>query len=235
MKYLMLTILFLCASVKGAYISQSSIGKCETGLRSFTSKSRCESVMSEKCFQAPKQHRCEYHELKDIMKDNLDAPEWGTRSMVEVCAGEQDCKDKALAKVCTDGRHSLYNAEYSEVWCNKIIGYAQIPSGLKSIQVNQVKKDAYDLGDSKKKARKERSKRGQLNRAKCKEALDYVAGSNTDSAMTEEQIDAMETSFAPILDALQKNRPQKASRLIGLVSDPAYADLKRALLEILAQ
>lgn len=91
----------------------------------------------------PSGYNSKYHVIKDEMIDDMSKPQWATRSMVEACADEADCKAKALTKECVDGRSSFYNAEYSELWCNKIDGYAKKKSGQKIVAEDVVKKETY--------------------------------------------------------------------------------------------
>lgn len=59
---------------------------------------------------------------------------------------------------------------------------------------------------------------GQLVRKICSDVLDLVAGNNLEKALTVEQIDSMETTYADIFKALQNLRPDKAMSLITAMS-----------------
>ena len=96
MKYL---ILFLISfSVMANYIPKEKIGLCEA-ITVYSKKSKCESLSGKECKKIPYRYNCEVDRLKPIMKDDLDSPLWGSRSMVEACSSEIDCQDKALLKV----------------------------------------------------------------------------------------------------------------------------------------
>lgn len=104
------------------------------------------------CVRVPPGYNPAYHVIGDVMVPDIENPIWGTRSMVEPCSGETDCKEKALAKECAADRQAYYNQEYSETWCNKITGYAQKPSGAKEIVIDEAKKSAYETAMAQKKA-----------------------------------------------------------------------------------
>lgn len=74
---------------------------------------------------------------------------------------------------------------------------------------------------------------GKLRRERCQKALDLIAGANTGDGKTEAEIDAMEAAFADIHSALKNSRDDKAKRLINLVTDENFSDLKASLLLIL--
>lgn len=112
------------------------------------------------CIEISKRYNCKYSKKADEMKDDVSAPIWASRSMIDSCLGIMDCKEQALVKECINGRSPYYNAEYSEIWCGKITGYNQIPSGKKIVIEDQPLKAAYiaqvqaekDLKQSKKDA-----------------------------------------------------------------------------------
>lgn len=231
---LILGILLLATSLNcmAFYAKESELDQkvldCTKKISTYLTMNDC----GDDCVHAPSDFTCNTHIKSDEMIDDIESKVL-SKNDIELCSGESDCTLK-LTVECTDPLEERFiNKEFTESWCSKFIRYNKKASGRKIFVVDQEKKDAHDAKLLEKKNRSERVSRGRVNREKCKAALDYVAGSNTDSAMTEEQIDAMETAFAPILDALQKNRPQKAARLITNVVDPAYLELKTNLLEIL--
>ena len=150
----LLIILFLTFSAFANYIPKTKVGTGES-LTVFMKKKKCESHYSEICIKIPSGYNSEFHKLKDQMKNDLDSPNWGQRSAIEPCSGESNCSEIALIKECLDGRHSLYNAEYSEVWCNKILSYAQIPSGKKIVSENAELKAIHEADKLSKKLAKQ--------------------------------------------------------------------------------
>jgi hypothetical protein len=143
MKFLALFLISLNAFA-GSFIPMSKVGKSTDGITVYTKKSMCEKKYSETCINIRGFGNRVYHKIGNEMIDDISSPVWGTRSLIEACNGEQDCKDKALVKDCVDDRIAYYNAEYSEVWCNKITGYNKISTGRKIIVEDSTKKAQYE-------------------------------------------------------------------------------------------
>lgn len=212
MKFL---ILFLISfSAMANYIPKSKIGQSGS-LTVWLKQSKCEIKEGESCIKIDRDYSPEYSQI---------IPDTQMKVETETCLDETDCQAKLEAKICDKGV-SIKNLDSLEVYCTYL--------RPEHVDVDQVKKDAHDLKVAKKAARAAKKARGAQARAKCKDALDFIAGGNEDSEMTEEQIDGMQTAFAPIFNALKNNRPGKALRLIKLVDDVQYQDLKNDLIEIL--
>lgn len=62
-----------------------------------------------------------------------------------------------------------------------------------------------------------KKQRGAAAKGLAQDVIDLIAGYNVDRALTEEQIDSMEATFAPTLNALSKGRPKKAKKKIQLI------------------
>lgn len=146
-------ILFSTLTMAKSYLPLSKYdGKLHTGIKVFLNQSKCEKHYSETCVPMPPRYNPSYHKVDDEMIDDHSKPNWGTRSMVEACVGEDDCRDKATAKSCTGDRKPYYNAEYSEVWCNEILSYAKKASGRKIVVEDEAKKTSYQTQEATKKA-----------------------------------------------------------------------------------
>lgn len=233
MKFLIL--LFLTFSAMANYIPESKIGIDTQGLTVFMKKNKCEKHYSESCMKIPFGYNAETFSIKDQMIDDASSPILGARSMIESCTSLQDCSFISSQKACTDGRHSIYSTELLEVWCNKIVGYNQKLSGQKIVVEDAVKKAQYDIAQAQKKAIEDAIKLGNINRAKCKDALDFIAGQNSSSGKTIAEIDLMMSvePYKSIYEALQANRIDKARLKLQDVVDPAYESLKLVLISIL--
>jgi hypothetical protein len=72
-----------------------------------------------------------------------------------------------------------------------------------------------DVAYQAKLALENRLRLGKIARACCDEVWDLIAGYNLTRELTLEQIDSMESTFAPIAMALQAKRPDKAKLLIA--------------------
>ena len=147
MKYLVLLFLFLSTPVLANYIKQSDVGVCGP-VKVFLTARDCGS----NCIKINRDYHCKYSTMADHMVNDEARPNWATRSMVETCADEDDCKLKAKKKECLDGRWPIYNAEFTEVWCNKILSYEQKPSGSKIIVNDEAKKATHKAEVAAKKA-----------------------------------------------------------------------------------
>ena len=77
-----------------------------------------------------------------------------------------------------------------------------------------------ELAAEKSRADRIRAKKAKGNLAKrlSEEVYDLIAGYNLDRSLTEEQINSMETTFAPVMQALQAKRPKKAKKKIELIT-----------------
>jgi len=127
------------------HYTRSNSFSCENNPIIFSgpkAKQECEKKYGQ-CSIIVGKFNCETHIVADEMVDDISKPNWSNRSMIEPCSGLENCQEISLNKECVDGRHSLYNAEYSEVWCAKIVDYQKKPSGKKLVKEDAVKKAAY--------------------------------------------------------------------------------------------
>ena len=148
---LLIALLFVNSFALGrSFLPVSKVGMDTDGLTIEASLAKCQLRYNEPCVDISKSGNHSYYVASDEMVDDPDSPIWGTRSMVESCAGEVECKAQASAKACVDGRESFYNEEYSETWCNKITGYNQKTTGRKIVVVDEVKKAAHDAEQAQK-------------------------------------------------------------------------------------
>lgn len=166
MKILILLFIFT-ASASAGWVKQSEI--TGAGAKNvYLKKKYCGSD----CVKIPTGYNKNYYDLEDEYIDDPQKPIWATRSMIESCSGEDACKALALSKMqktpvdcvaddtrldcqsqkCTDYRTSFYNAEYSEVWCNKISGFEKKLSGRKILSRNESKKTQFETTEAAKKA-----------------------------------------------------------------------------------
>lgn len=141
--------------------------------------------------------------LSDIMEDDHEKPLWGSRSMVESCDGEEDCKAKALLKECSQDREAYYNAEYSETWCNKIVGYIQKPSGRKTIQTDQQALSAHKSFEALKTQMANAKNKVKALRECLAGVIDLLVLRNASKNLTTAQVDQMVQTYQPIMSLLQ--------------------------------
>lgn len=166
MRSIILTLFLLAASSAhcASWIPGSKVdGSLHRDIPIYLSKTKCQEHFKEKCFPMPQSYNPSYHKLDEEMVDDETKPQWASRSMIESCTSESNCKDMSIAKNkakpsdceaddsrlecsvdnCITDRSSYYNKEYSEVWCGKITGYLKKKSGVKIILEDETKKQAY--------------------------------------------------------------------------------------------
>lgn len=213
----------------GAYIPEGKVGSAKTV---YMKKSVCEAKESDSCLFIGRDYRAEYFSKADQMIDDLEKPVY-SKNEINNC-GEYCQTIYDAGVTCLDpSENPILNLDLEQIYCSRFLRYEKKASGKKVLIIDEAKRASFEASESKRLARKKRKAKGQKARKKCKDALDYIAGGNLDSELTEEQVDAMQAAFSDIFQALQANRPGKALRLIRLVTDPAYEDLKNNIIEIL--
>ena len=129
-------------------IKYSSLEKCGSG-----------------CLKLPNMYNPNFHKLFDQMKDDLANPNHELKSDVVLCSSivddpetteidetktqMQNCLEKEAAQVCpvSNSIHPYFVvrvADNSEVYCTRIVSYAQIPSGVKEVREDVVLKANYE-------------------------------------------------------------------------------------------
>ncbi len=110
------------------------------------------------------------------------------------------------------------------------INYDEALAKLEALEAAKV---SYDANMAVLTAKLRKREVGRAVDQKCVDAYHHITGHNLLMGLTIEQIDDLERDFAQIQKALKGGRPDKAAALISAVTDPAYAELKVELLEIL--
>ncbi len=211
-------IIFLISfnCLAGHYLPESKLGKSTDGVTLYKNKVKCESVyFPENCYSVRVIGNMPFHELK---------PDTQLKEQSESCADEADCIAKYDALDCTnDGFYKIRTAENDEVYCTKF--------QAAHIVEDPTKKSDYMAKQLKKSNRQAKIAKGKERRAKCESFLSYISGEF--SSADEATVDALTTQFAPIISAANGCKMKKLNRLLGEITDPAYADLKAESLEIL--
>lgn len=213
MKYFLLMI-FSFQSWAG-FISGSKINDCSRV--DYISPNLCQEKEGEQCFKVPNDSgECGIFKIVDILQDDLSNPVWATRSMVEPCSDETDCKARHEAKQCVDGRTSYYSIDDLQVWCNKIIGYNKIVTG-KEIQIDEALKTQKDAQKAAKTQIEAVIAQGEKARKDCQRVLDLIGGFNLLSGASQGNIDSMVETFALAKQHLQDGRPGRAKEAIQAI------------------
>ena len=228
MKYLIVLMISL-SSFAGNFSEVEKVKTCEVE-KVYKSKFKCESKENSACIKVPEVFNCDILKVGKRKIQDLESPIWGTRSMVTSCLDEADCALKRSELVCSSERISFVNAEFTEVWCNKIIDYNMIETDEDIIVIDEEKKTLYDAKMVKKKNKEDKLKRGRSKRQNCSDSLGLIT--ETFSDQDEAVSDALELQFADVLDALRKCKYKKAKRLINeKVVPPEMEPLKTELIE----
>ena len=161
-------IFIITSNVFGNWTKQSDIEN-NTISTVYSKRSSC----GNDCSKLPNGFNKNYHKLFDIMKNDIENPNHELKSDVALCAPILDdpltvdidetktqmqvCLEKEIAQVCpeSDSPHPFFVvrvADNSEVYCTRIVSYAQIPSGKKEVREDAALKAAYDTAKEIKKA-----------------------------------------------------------------------------------
>lgn len=239
MKYLL--VLLFCFSAQASYIKVDDY--CSEN--KWTAYSRCPKGAT--CYKVKEGHSCETHHVVNEIVDDPDKPVF-SKNEVEACVAIEDdpvtievdesvtlessCNEKHAMKTCIDvGEYSVIAEDYSEVYCTKLLRHEKKLTGRQVVVIDEVKKAANDIKVSKKESRRNKINNGSQRRLKCSDALSYISGDLKD--LTEEQVDTVMAQFQSVHVALKDCSTKKAKRLLGLVDDPLYNNLRDELLIIL--
>jgi len=139
-----LLVLFLISfSCLASYTSKQDAENCnKVGRTFYLRKAQCGPT----CVKVPKNYSCETFSEQDVEVDDYSKPSH-SKSEVEACDSEEDCKAKLALKECSDESERKYiNAEYSEMYCSKFLGYDK--KMVKKYLEDAAKKAAYDQAES---------------------------------------------------------------------------------------
>jgi len=228
MKKILLLILFIFSFSALA----ENVNYTPDGKESFVSKKECKKK-HDKCYKIKVESLYVDYDLVDEYVNDYEKPEWGTRSMITACTGEEDCKAKALELECVDGRWSLYNAEYSEVWCNKITGYAQKATGRKHLVINESKKQSRLNSEALEKQKSMAISQALKRMDKGRKVIGLMLVRNSTKTLTKKQIRLMNKTYSEVKDLLETGSLESAHEAINeLVPDGVLvtAEDKTALL-----
>jgi len=199
-------------------------------LKWYSKMSECISE-NENCIEVGTDINMEICKVEDELIDNYEKP-IHSKTQVDLCSGEDDCKSKLSEKYCLEGQ-ALIDESYTETYCSKIKGYEKVKSGIKIVVEDADMKTEYDAKMLKREKKLLKIKNGQIKRRKCEDALSMIQGVFSDQ--DESVSDAMEVQFEKELDALRKCKYKKSKRLIAakVVEGEVLEQLKSDLMEIL--
>lgn len=214
MKYLILILISFSAFGEN-WMPHSKI--LEGSIAGHQLKSSCENISGEQCFDVGDETEAVekgFFSLTNELVDDLNSPIWGSRSLIETCLDEENCKSIHSLKQCYNGDQSYYSVEDLEVWCNKITGYNKKESGKKIFEIDQVALSNYHLAKSAQAQVNDLISRGSKARSDCQKVLDLVGGFNLLPGRTTDQAGEMVSTFAQAKQHLQDGRPAAAKAAI---------------------
>jgi len=160
MKFLLLFLISF--SLYANYIPVEDIG-VGNSKRVFMKKKKCKKHYDKKCVKVPVGYNHEYHIAIDEMVNDFEKPAYEAKSEVELCIDQESCELLLSEKTCPN--LIFINAGFTEVYCTKLLGYAQKKSGKKLVVEDKTKKAAWDLL---KEAKKDQEKADKKARKKAK-------------------------------------------------------------------
>ena len=145
MKFLLLFLMSF-SLFAGNYFPVEGVGNCETTSKTvFTKMDKCLKHYSKTCIDIPTSYNCAYHIAVDEIVDDVANPNYEAESNITTCEDEATCSEALQTLTCETPEHfKLIAQDYSRVYCTKILSYPQIPSGRKTVVVDEAKKAIFD-------------------------------------------------------------------------------------------
>lgn len=150
-----LIILFLISySAMANFVSQSEI-ESKKVTEAFVSAEECFKVSGGLCYNITHCSNMEYCKLSPLMIPDKTKP-IHSKTEIEACLDQTDCESKNGIKTCSEiGDQVLMAADYSEIYCSRIIRYELKDSGDKHVVIDEDLKAAFDLKVAQEKALEE--------------------------------------------------------------------------------
>lgn len=200
-----LFILLMATSsfAQSLYVPESKVGKGTDGLTIHKSKAKCETQYSETCFDIKSTKNASYSEIIDEMVDDYSKPV-NSKNEIEACSDQTDCETKNASKVCADSEESVFMAaDYSEIYCSKLLRFEQKLSGRKIVSANETSKASYDAAKIAE-ATKEAAIAMAARAIACgKRVISMLVVQNASKSLDTTQIKAMNVTYASIKDLLE--------------------------------
>ncbi|MBE9542511.1 MAG: hypothetical protein IMF01_09350 [Proteobacteria bacterium] len=142
-------ILFLiCFNISASqWIPLDSVGIEQVGqFNILPTKARCEKINSRSCSEIIGHYNYRTFSAADEMINDASKPKHEAASNITACVDADDCSLKLADQLCESntGHYALINAESTEVYCTKVVGYDQKPSGRKIVIEDAAKKTVND-------------------------------------------------------------------------------------------
>jgi len=142
MKYVFL-FLFSFNCFAGGYMSESQMVRTDKNSLSqhFGNKLDCDKKYND-CKDYPDSYNWNTFSKQNTQVDDFSKPNY-SKSEIDICSGETDCREKLDLKNCTDTMENKYiNQVYTEIYCSKFISYDQMT--VLKIRLDTTKKAAWD-------------------------------------------------------------------------------------------
>jgi len=208
MKYLLLFLISFSAFANYALrseIESKSVGKV------YLKKPKTGDYL-----RLPSGYHKEYYKVIDEMINDIDQPIYEAKSNVVACAAvvddpatteidetktqEEDCLEKQAAQVC-DGLNGYFVVrleDNSEVYCTKLLGYVEVPSGNKIVVEDATLKAAYESAKATEAATEAAIKAKYADMAAGKRIYALVKISSDMKGLTKGQRKQLKTDLAKI-------------------------------------
>jgi hypothetical protein len=180
------------------------------------------------------------YEQKAKTADDVTKPIYEEVPMVEeVVTLEEatyDDQGNELTPVVTETQyHCPSGSEEVDGVCLLLTGYEQV--AIMELFEDPAKVEALAVKQAKDQEINDKINQGRADRLKCEAALDLVAGYNRSNALTIEQINQMQQTFAQAESLLRAGRPDFAAQVITLIEPDGVLitqEMKDNVLELLA-
>lgn len=181
---------------------------------SITVFKKCEGY----CAEITKDFNCNYSEIYEELVDDKSKPVY-SKSEIEACEDQSDCESKNLTKSCLDvEEYVLMSDGYSEIYCSKLLRYEQKKSGIKTIVVNEIKRDAYESLKLEKETQEAAIKMAMKAINHGQRVIALLIVRNASKGLTTAQIGEMNLTYAQIKGLLETGSLLTAKEKIELIT-----------------
>lgn len=149
------------------------------------------------------------------MTDDLNSPQWEAASQVTACVGQEACQTALEELICSSGEHQKFiDAEFTQVYCTKILGYDQVATGRFILQENADQKAAYLAVQAAIDAQESALKEVQRRRNAGQRVISLVILRNSVKNLTDEQVVQLHSTYATIKAFLEDGSLDRAKAAV---------------------
>jgi hypothetical protein len=213
MKNLFLLILFVCLNASANVVNWPSLSTV------YSSQSICRDANPEgDCLAIPSGSIPQALEKVAEMIDDPFSPQWEAASQVTECEGEEACQTALLALTCEGNREKFIDAEFTQVYCTKIVGYDQVATGAYVLAENESLKSAYLAAKAAEDALNAGLQEVARLRAAGQRVISLVILRNGAKNLTDEQVIALHATYATVKSFLEDGSLVRAKAAVEAIT-----------------